>query len=100
MWADVLKIAVFCTICRLVSGTTEPVSVVLTGSMEPEIAAGDLLFNVHDPVGTREYQVHDIVTFNLANHPVPIVHRIIHVYRKQDGHQCVLTKGEDRKSVV
>ena len=58
-------------------------SVVLSGSMEPELSTGDLIF----VVSADEYNVDDVVVFQTGR--IAVVHRIISI----DG-DSVITKGD------
>jgi len=69
----------------IVTGSAVPLSVVISGSMEPSIHVGDVLFSVSPEDAT----VGDIVVFKVPNIDIPIVHRIIKT--TPDG---VLTKGD------
>eukprot|EP01119_Soliformovum_irregulare_P007153 TRINITY_DN19554_c0_g1_i1.p1 TRINITY_DN19554_c0_g1~~TRINITY_DN19554_c0_g1_i1.p1 ORF type:complete len:185 (+),score=39.86 TRINITY_DN19554_c0_g1_i1:43-597(+) len=70
-----------------VTGTSATVSVVLSGSMEPEIKKGDVLF----AIAPNDLQVGDIVLYRLPHRPdIPIVHRIT----KLIGQDHFLTKGD------
>ncbi|XP_062148916.1 uncharacterized protein LOC133857646 [Alnus glutinosa] len=75
-----------------ITGSESPVVVVLSGSMEPGIRKGDILF-LHmskDPIRAGE-----IVVFNIDGRDIPIVHRVITVHERQDtGEVNVLTKGD------
>lgn len=68
----------------LVSGTTTPVAVVLSGSMEPNLHIGDIILQRGSLLSPITYKVGDIITFQLTNcsleHPIPIVHRITKTY--------------------
>jgi len=72
----------------VVSGTSATFSVVMSGSMEPEIKKGDILISVA-PTNLR---VGDIVLFDLPHREdkIPIVHRIIKIL---EGDRY-LTKGD------
>ncbi|XP_061992502.1 uncharacterized protein LOC133710448 [Rosa rugosa] len=77
----------------LMTGSESPVVVVLSESMEPGFARGDILF-LHmskDPIRAGE-----IVVFNVDGRPIPIVHRVIKVHERRDtGEDYVLTKGDN-----
>ncbi|CAB4318958.1 unnamed protein product [Prunus armeniaca] len=74
------------------TGSESPVVVVLSESMEPGFARGDILF-LHmseDPIRAGE-----IVVFNVDGRDIPIVHRVIKVHERKDtGEVYVLTKGD------
>ncbi|XP_050365113.1 uncharacterized protein LOC126783641 isoform X2 [Argentina anserina] len=77
----------------LMTGSESPVVVVLSESMEPGFARGDILF-LHmskDPIRAGE-----VVVFNVDGRPIPIVHRVIKVHERRDtGEDYVLTKGDN-----
>ncbi|PRQ46399.1 putative signal peptidase I [Rosa chinensis] len=77
----------------LMTGSESPVVVVLSESMEPGFARGDILF-LHmskDPIRAGE-----IVVFNVDGRIIPIVHRVIKVHERKDtGEDYVLTKGDN-----
>ena len=58
-------------------------SVVLSGSMEPELSVGDLLIVVE----RENYYVDDIVVYQSGN--LPVVHRIMEI-----DQETVITKGD------
>ncbi|KAK9270313.1 hypothetical protein L1049_025891 [Liquidambar formosana] len=78
-----------------VSGTESPVVVVLTGSMEPGIKKGDLLF-LHmnqSPICSGE-----IVVFNVEGKEIPIVHRVVTVHEERETEKVtILTKGDNNR---
>ncbi|CAB4318961.1 unnamed protein product [Prunus armeniaca] len=75
------------------TGSESPVVVVLSESMEPGFARGDILF-LHmseDPIRAGE-----IVVFNVDGRDIPIVHRVIKVHERKDtGEVYVLTKDNN-----
>ncbi|ONH98300.1 hypothetical protein PRUPE_7G241300 [Prunus persica] len=77
------------------TGSESPVVVVLSESMEPGFARGDILF-LHmseDPIRAGE-----IVVFNVDGRDIPIVHRVIKVHERKDtGEVYVLTKGDNNE---
>lgn len=58
----------------IVSDSPSPIVVVLSGSMEPAFARGDLLFlwNRH-----RVIEMGEIVVYNVDGKDIPIVHRVV-----------------------
>ncbi|KAL5547886.1 hypothetical protein UlMin_003117 [Ulmus minor] len=74
------------------TGSESPVVVVLSESMEPGFARGDILFlNMKkDPIRAGE-----IVVFNIDKRDIPIVHRVIKVHERKNGEIYVLTKGDN-----
>ncbi|BBN10171.1 signal peptidase I [Marchantia polymorpha subsp. ruderalis] len=76
-----------------VTGSPTPVMVVLTGSMEPGIRAGDVL--VVRAVDERPVRAGDIVVFRLEGREIPIVHRVVRVHEDRlTGEVELLTKGD------
>lgn len=81
------------------SGSETPVVVVLSGSMEPAIWRGDILFLWHDT--HAPYQIGEIIVYAIAGRPIPIIHRIIEVRQDapkvagQRGKVWLLTKGDN-----
>eukprot|EP00112_Aurelia_sp_Birch-Aquarium-sp1_P023271 Seg687.1 transcript_id=Seg687.1/GoldUCD/mRNA.D3Y31 product="Signal peptidase complex catalytic subunit SEC11A" protein_id=Seg687.1/GoldUCD/D3Y31 len=75
------------------TGSESPIVVVLSGSMEPAFYRGDLLFlgnDVQEPIRAGE-----IVVFKIEGREIPIVHRVIKVHEKANGHVKFLTKGDN-----
>ncbi|CAD6565009.1 MAG: Signal peptidase complex catalytic subunit [Cyphobasidiales sp. Tagirdzhanova-0007] len=62
----------------LVTNTESPIVVVLSGSMEPAMRRGDLLFLALPP--RRPLKAGDITVYNVPNADIPIVHRVIEVH--------------------
>ncbi|CAA0839149.1 Peptidase S24/S26A/S26B/S26C family protein [Striga hermonthica] len=76
-----------------ITGSESPVVVVLSESMEPGFARGDILF-LHMP--RDPIRAGDIVVYNIDNREIPIVHRVIKVHERQDtGEVDILTKGDN-----
>lgn len=71
-----------------------PVVVVLSGSMEPAFQRGDILF-LNNSV--EKVFVGDVVVFKIKDRDIPIVHRILKVHEKPDGHVELLTKGDNNR---
>ncbi|XP_021755939.1 signal peptidase complex catalytic subunit SEC11C-like [Chenopodium quinoa] len=77
----------------LVTGTKYPVAVVLSGSMEPGIRKGDLLF--FSAMKSPPIQTGEIVLFKIEGKEIPIVHRVIKVHRQNAPNKFILlTKGD------
>lgn len=78
------------------SGTTAFASVVLTGSMEPEINVGDIVLAHGSFFHTLEVNKGDVIIYKLANSTmdIPIVHRVIRTTMSQEGTQLIMTKGD------
>lgn len=76
------------------SGSETPVVVVLSGSMEPAIWRGDILFLWQDR--SIPYTVGEIIVYQIKGRETPIIHRIIEVRTgKESGRPEILTKGDN-----
>jgi len=81
------------------SGSETPVVVVLTGSMEPAIWPGDILFLWQDRAAP--YVVGEIIVYRIDGRDVPIIHRIMEVHQAaagadgSPGKVRLLTKGDN-----
>ncbi|KAG6426023.1 hypothetical protein SASPL_110236 [Salvia splendens] len=76
-----------------ITGSESPIVVVLSESMEPGFARGDILFlrMSKEPIRAGE-----IVVYNINGRDIPIVHRVIKVHERKDtGEVDVLTKGDN-----
>lgn len=58
----------------VMTNSSSPIVVVLSGSMEPAFQRGDLLFLWNRGVET---QVGEVVVYNVRGKDIPIVHRVI-----------------------
>lgn len=85
----------------VVTGSSSPLVVVLSGSMEPAFQRGDILF-----LWNREARVAvgDIVVYNAPQRDIPIVHRVVRehvVVTSGSGSdqvdQYLLTKGDNNE---
>lgn len=83
----------------VVTNSSSPLVVVLSGSMEPAFQRGDILFlwNREDRVA-----IGDIVVYNAPQRDIPIVHRVVreHVVvdeKKNTEDQFLLTKGDNNE---
>ena len=63
-------------ICKFYFGNDIPITVVLTGSMEPGFQRGDIM-GVQSWFDNSRIGVGDIVVWSQSKRPVPIVHRIL-----------------------
>ncbi|XP_021755299.1 signal peptidase complex catalytic subunit SEC11C-like isoform X2 [Chenopodium quinoa] len=81
----------------LVTGTKYPVSVVLSGSMEPGIRKGDLLFL--STIKSHPIQTGEILLFKIEGKEIPIVHRVIKVQRQKASNKFILLTKGDANSV-
>ncbi|KAH7337471.1 hypothetical protein B0J17DRAFT_706873 [Rhizoctonia solani] len=82
------------TLC-MVTNCESPVVVVLSGSMKPAFARGDILFlhNPHTP-----FKIGDAIVYKVPGDTVPIVHRIIETHVQNTSiptSQLILTKGDN-----
>ncbi len=83
------------------SGSETPVVVVLSGSMEPAIWRGDILFLWQDR--ESEYRVGEIIVYQIKGRSIPIIHRIVEVHQLAPseltpdlpGKVKLLTKGDN-----
>jgi len=66
----------------LATGSESPVVVVLSGSMEPGLQRGDILFL---DMGARPVRAGEIVVFSLDGRDIPIVHRVLKVHERRRG---------------
>lgn len=74
------------------SGSETPVVVVLSGSMEPAIVRGDILFLWSDR--RVPYAIGEIIVYQIQGRPIPIIHRILEIRTASDGRVELLTKGD------
>ena len=72
--------------------TESPVVVVLSGSMEPSMYRGDILFlHKNTPVANG-----DIIVYQIQGENIPIVHRVTNVQTQDsNGEKRYLTKGDN-----
>lgn len=76
------------------TGSETPVVVVLSGSMEPAIWRGDILFLWQDRA--VPYEIGEIIVYQIKGRTIPIIHRIIEVHRDEpSGKLRLLTKGDN-----
>ena len=74
---------------------------VITGSSTPiqvELSVGQRTTNRGDVFllwKQSQYDLGDIVVFNIEDRYIPIVHRIVQCHTNQNGDQRILTKGDD-----
>ncbi len=57
--------------------------------MEPGFQRGDILFL---NMGSAPIRTGEVVVFNVDGRDIPIVHRVLKVHDRDDGHQDILTK--------
>ncbi|EIM24274.1 signal peptidase I [Wallemia mellicola] len=95
--------SVICTALSVYKGlgvvlnTESPIVVVLSESMEPAFARGDILFLYHPPYSTP-IKTGEITVYKIPNSEIPIVHRVIDHHISTDGDyntELILTKGDN-----
>ncbi|XP_056670814.1 signal peptidase complex catalytic subunit SEC11A-like [Monodelphis domestica] len=77
----------------VVTGSESPIVVVHSGSMEPALHRGALLFltnRIEDPI-----RVGEIIVFKIEGREIPIVHQVLKIHERQDGHIKFLTNGDN-----
>ena len=78
-------------VMKLVLWTESPVVVVLSGSMEPAMQRGDVLFlSKNDPIVNG-----DIIVYEIEGENIPIVHRVVTQQFNDKGELQLLTKGDN-----
>lgn len=76
----------------LAMGTSTPLVVVTSGSMQPALHRGDLL--VIQARSEDQINVDDIVVYNADWLDTPIVHRVIEIIEDTDDERLFKTKGD------
>ena len=69
----------------LITDSSSPIVVVLSGSMEPAFQRGDLLFLWNRGLDT---QVGEIVVYNVKGKDIPIVHRVVKRYGGEESEEA------------
>ncbi|KAL6132025.1 hypothetical protein ACLB2K_070396 [Fragaria x ananassa] len=88
-----ISLLIFWKALMCFTGTESPVSVVISGSMEPALRRGDMLF-LH--MSKEPIRVGEIVVFNVDGEEILIVHRVIEVHEREGtGEVDILTKGDN-----
>ncbi|GES61894.1 signal peptidase I [Aspergillus terreus] len=64
------------------TGSSSPIVVVLSGSMEPAFQRGDLLFLENR---RPRAEIGEIVVYNVRGKDIPIVHRVVRTYPEIEG---------------
>ena len=78
-------------VMKLVLWTESPVVVVLSGSMEPSMQRGDVLFLAKNtPIENG-----DIIVYEIEGENIPIVHRVMTTQFDEQGQLNILTKGDN-----
>ncbi|XP_004308071.1 PREDICTED: signal peptidase complex catalytic subunit SEC11C-like [Fragaria vesca subsp. vesca] len=89
----VTSLLIFWKAVMFFTGTESPVTAVLSGSMEPALRRGDLVFLHMSKEPIREGE---IVVFKVDGREIPIVHRVIEVHEREGtGEVDILTKGDN-----
>ncbi|KAJ3155712.1 Signal peptidase complex catalytic subunit S11C [Geranomyces michiganensis] len=78
----------------VITNSESPIVVVLSESMEPAFARGDLLFLT---LPKTPVAIGDICVFKIQDKPIPIVHRVLEIHAAQNGSQYMLTKGDNNQ---
>lgn len=70
-------------------------SIVLTASMEPEIAVGDVV--AIQPAEPQEIEVGQVMAFHAPDKSVnkPVIHRVVEIEQNDDGERQFYTKGDN-----
>ncbi|KAF2500019.1 signal peptidase complex catalytic subunit sec11 [Lophium mytilinum] len=76
----------------IASNSPSPIVVVLSGSMEPAFARGDLLFLWNRGLDT---QIGEVVVYNVKGKDIPIVHRVVRRFGGGSTPLRLLTKGDN-----
>lgn len=69
--------------------------IVLTGSMEPIIKAGDLV--IVEEVNENELKIDDIIAFRYTKEDVVLIHRIVGI-EEYEGKTLFITKGDNNQT--
>lgn len=77
----------------VLTGTENPIVVILSGSMKPAFHRGDILFLTKKQ--EEPLHVGDIVVFKVKSREIPIVHRIVRLHKEKNGTVKFLTKGDN-----
>ena len=78
-------------VMKLSLWTESPVVVVLSGSMEPSMQRGDVLFLHKNTIIANG----DIVVYEIEGQGIPIVHRVLTTQYDANGTLTLLTKGDN-----
>lgn len=66
----------------VLSNSSSPIVVVLSGSMEPAFQRGDLLFLWNR---TPRTELGEVVVYNVRGKDIPIVHRVVRTFPEVEG---------------
>eukprot|EP00397_Hematodinium_sp_SG-2012_P034776 GEMP01037330.1.p1 GENE.GEMP01037330.1~~GEMP01037330.1.p1 ORF type:complete len:199 (+),score=26.75 GEMP01037330.1:38-598(+) len=78
----------------VLTGSESPIVVVLSGSMEPGMYRGDILFLT---LWEDDFKPGDITVFSVEGRGIPIVHRVLNVHETKNGKLSMLTKGDNNR---
>lgn len=67
---------------KIITGTPFHIIAVLSGSMEPALYRGDILFLTQSD---KPFQVGEIIVYKFVGRDIPIVHRIIQIKENEKG---------------
>ncbi|KAL1998899.1 hypothetical protein VTN02DRAFT_5403 [Thermoascus thermophilus] len=82
----------------IVTASSSPIVVVLSGSMEPAFQRGDLLFLWNR---SPRAEVGEIVVYNVRGKDIPIVHRVVRTFSEvDDGKKKTKTTKKTKKNKV
>ena len=84
--------SVYWNMMKFLSYNEIPMTLVLTGSMEPGFIRGDAVA-VYSKFHEQHPRIGDIVVWKMTKKPTPIVHRILEK-RVIDGQDAYVTKGD------
>ncbi|GAB7361928.1 hypothetical protein MBLNU230_g1966t1 [Neophaeotheca triangularis] len=76
----------------VITDSSSPIVVVLSGSMEPAFQRGDLLFLWNRGLDTS---VGEVVVYNVRGKDIPIVHRVVRRFGGGASPLQLLTKGDN-----
>jgi len=81
----------------VVTNSSSPIVVVLSGSMEPAFQRGDLLFLWNR---SPRAEVGEIVVYNVKGKDIPIVHRVVRSFTEEDPKQKTKKAGSSSKPIT
>ncbi|GJN34178.1 hypothetical protein PR202_gb22822 [Eleusine coracana subsp. coracana] len=83
------------TAVEAATGARFAMRVIVSGSMEPALKRGDLVFFVKSDAG-QTVREGDVILFKSEGFHIPIVHRVIKIHERRDGGDVnILTKGDN-----
>ncbi|KAF7358128.1 Signal peptidase complex catalytic subunit SEC11 [Mycena venus] len=91
---SVASVFMLYTALELFTNCKSPIVVVLSGSMEPGIRRGDLIFLSN--YAPQKYENGDIIIYQVADEAIPIVHRVVQTHSgPESSSRFFLTKGDN-----